>query len=521
MIRAEYVAIVEGMSEGSNTVITQPKPFVDLEDMKTNREVPKYATLEGNYWWLDGTYENFPNNPENIGYMSAIQSDSNGDINVTLTREYDDQYASVGFTFDFDTNVDEYPTNVSISWYRDDILIDSETFSPDSAKYFMAKNVSGFNKIVVNFTKLKSPNHYLKIFNIYDGYIRKFSQDEISDISIIEQIEIDNSALPSNSIQMTLVNPQDLALMFQRSLPIKVYKNDVLIGDFFIENSKNNYYKTVYNIDASDYMNMLENQLYMGGFYNNVTASDLIADVLGQIPYELDSNIGNLVMNGYMKAQTKREALRQIAFATNAIIDTSRSNKIVIKKHPTVPINIPNSKIIGNSYNNNEFKRTTKYLLNETYYTSIEDETEIYNAVLTGTITLIFDQPYHNYTITGGSIISTGSNYAIISGNGSNVLLVGKQYEEHTIQYTKENTNVVSTDLSNEISYDISLKSNIDILAELKFVKSEISCDFKLTDEKVGDLVLINDQTARITSLNYNLVNGDIYASCSMEVYDE
>ena len=56
---------------------------------------------------------------------------------------------------------------------------------------------------------------------------------------------------------------------------------------------------------------MLENQLYMGGFYNNVTASDLIADVLGQIPYELDSNIGNLVMNGYMKAQTKREALRQ------------------------------------------------------------------------------------------------------------------------------------------------------------------------------------------------------------------
>ena len=48
---------------------TDKQPFVDMADLKRDEpELPgKYATLEDNFFLLDGSFQPFPDNPEGSG----------------------------------------------------------------------------------------------------------------------------------------------------------------------------------------------------------------------------------------------------------------------------------------------------------------------------------------------------------------------------------------------------------------------------------------------------------------------
>lgn len=91
-----YENIPIGMMSGSTTVADHKQSFVDMTDFKTIRNVPKYATLEQGRNILDGTFINFPSNPQGFGYLSTIMTDENCEFeeNITITRTYADKYSS-------------------------------------------------------------------------------------------------------------------------------------------------------------------------------------------------------------------------------------------------------------------------------------------------------------------------------------------------------------------------------------------------------------------------------------------
>lgn len=95
-IKATYDNIPAGAMAGCTTTGTNAQPFVDFDDFKSQNLARKYATLEYKRWKLDGTFLNFPDNPQNIGYISNILSDENGDFAdaIVITRTYDASYRS-------------------------------------------------------------------------------------------------------------------------------------------------------------------------------------------------------------------------------------------------------------------------------------------------------------------------------------------------------------------------------------------------------------------------------------------
>lgn len=95
-IKATYENIPTGSMENSTTTATYPQSFVDMNDFKTMRNVPKYATLEQGRNKLDGTFINMPDNPDNYGYLSTIMTDENGDFSddIVITRTYTINYTS-------------------------------------------------------------------------------------------------------------------------------------------------------------------------------------------------------------------------------------------------------------------------------------------------------------------------------------------------------------------------------------------------------------------------------------------
>lgn len=102
-ITATYENIPAGSMQNSTTTgtyaLNYSAGFVNFNDFKTYRSVPKYATLEEGRNKLDGTFINLPSNPIGYGYLSTLITDENGDFehDVVITRTYSLNYTSPRF----------------------------------------------------------------------------------------------------------------------------------------------------------------------------------------------------------------------------------------------------------------------------------------------------------------------------------------------------------------------------------------------------------------------------------------
>lgn len=410
---------------------------------------------------------------------------------------------------------------MNVKWYRDTTLIEDQDYTVDDANYFCDTQVQAYNKIVITIGNMTRANRFLKVFNIDDGITRTFYNDELVNADIIEEITENNQAININEAQLTILPNTTTGVLFQRTLPISIYRNGELVGKFFVDTSTSNTDKSMYKLKLSDYISMLNGQTYLGGLYNNVTVASLVADILGDIPYELDSTLGAYTISGYLGIMNKREALREVAFSTNAIVDTSRVEKLVIKPLPSLASSIVGEDRIINVESTQQ-NIVTKYTLNTTVLTNTTTSADdLFSGTISGTQMIAFDSPHYNLTISGGTIITSNINYAIISGTGA-VTLKGKAYTEVVNSQSKDNPYAVSSDLEKVETFETTLTCNeINILDVLEFIEFKIKSTFKMEDIKVGDLISLNGKECRVMTLEYTLEQTNIYVVAELEAYYE
>lgn len=397
-------------------------------------------------------------------------------------------------------------------------MLENQTYNVDEAVYFCDTPVQAYNKIVITIGNMTKADRHLKIYNISDGITRQFYNDELENVEIIEQITNNNSALNINEAELKILPKNTSGVLFQRTLPFSIYRNDVLYGRFYINTSTSNTNKTIYSLQVSDYIQTLEGQSYLGGIYSNITASSLIADILGDIPYNLDATLGAMTISGYLPILNKREALREVAFCLNALIDTSRSDELIIKPLPTTSSRtLPPSEVV--SIQTTQTNITTRIDLKTTKLTTKNATADdIFTGTISGLQTIIFDAPKFDLAITGGTIVLSNINYAIINGSGA-VILTGKNYEQVEVLESKTNPYVVSTDIEKIETYETTLTTTTPIIDNLNFIEYEIKSNFKMGATKVGDIVQLDGKTCRVTQLNYNIWQTNIYCDAELEAY--
>ena len=403
---------------------------------------------------------------------------------------------------------------------RDNDLVELQYYNVDSALYFCDTPVQAFNKVQITIYNMTKPNRFLKIYNIADGITRQFYKEELENVEIIEQITNNNKALNINEASLKILPQTSTGVLFQRTLPFAIYRNDQLYGQFFIKSSTSNTNKTLYSLKVNDYISLLEGQTFLGGLYTEKNVGDLIEEVLGDLPYTLDNTLASKTVSGYLPILNKREALRQIAFTINAIVDTSRSTSIEIRPTPT---SVTSTLGVNEIYTieTTQENITTKIMLETTVLTTKNAETDnIFNEKLNGTTYVIFDNPMFNLAITGGTIVDSNCNYAILQGTGARVTLTGKEYVQATMQASKTNPYTVTTDIEKIETYTTTLTcDNEDILDNLNFVEYKIKSRFEMGDIKVGDLVSLNGQTCRVMQINYDIAQTNIVCDAELEAY--
>lgn len=536
-----YGNVAVGAKENFVAKTADKADFVKLEELQyLNLDIKNYANPCEKYSvLLDGNAEAFPSDTENkdFGLWSESISDDNGDFQDPIVLELTSHnlYTSQGLTFTFDTFNNIFPLRMGIVWYR---VIDgvedrlgTKVFYPDSSVYFCYNLVENYNKVEIHFLKLNMPQNRLKLVSIDYGHGTIFTGDELRNIKTIQEINPISSEITINTTDFTLDSRSNVEYSFQAKQPLSVYFNGELKSTIFIRKAIRKA-KKIWQVQGEDYIGLMDNVPYYGGIFTDKNAVDLLDDIfsISKIPHTIDDVFRDITLTGYIPYTSCREALMQVAFAIQAVVDTSNSDVVkIFALDDAVKQEISKDRIMqGQSFVDDETVTAVEVAAHS--YNPISESVEVYNAKESGqgeNIFVKFSEPLHDLSIANGEITEYGSNYAIINAD-SDCVLSGQRYE-HTKEIRQKKNPIVSVDELEKIvaieNATLVSANNVDNVLEKCYnwlIKTN-TINLKIVERKykdeaetqVGDKIKVGTeylgtQEGIITKQTFSLIGGII-----------
>ena len=420
-------------------------------------------TCERNYTVLDGTHSAFADNDgdEQIAMWSAAQSrfpSRDLPAAVTLDVRFGGLQSSPGISFYFDRANNGYCDRLRVRWFRGNILLDDKEFNPDDTIYSCVNQVDFYDRITVTFIRLNMPYRFLRVEAVIFGVIHFFRDNTLESLIINEGADPTGRSIYINSTEFAINTGNTgatLSYMFLKRQPIFVRYNNEDVGVYYIDRSRK-YADRRYSIQAIDKIGVLDNtDEYLGGIYANAPAQEIIRDIIGGLfvpdDIDIDANLRNILVSGWIPICRKREALAQVALAINAVIDTSRDGKIKVRGMPSqISSVIGRDRVYTTSNVDIAFPYTGIELISHNYAIGSADDTrDLFKDTFEGEKIIKFAAPHSNYAITNGTILEIGANYARITSTGiDECVLRGRPFidnqnsvvikTEHLIEGTQE-----------------------------------------------------------------------------------
>ena len=497
-VRIDYGGVAIGAKDDFAPNITDKENFVDLSELQKDglsflnfgNPCDLYSVA------LDGNVLVFPTDTDakNLGWWSEQITNYDGsfEIPIVATFEAENFYTSSGITLTFDTFNNIYATSLNIKWYQDETLLSDKNFNPDKPIYFCYNKVEYYNKIVITFNSLNMPYNRLKLYSIEYGMRITFYGNELRTVKIIQEIDPLSTQIPINTCDFVLDSRRDIEYSFEERQPISVYFNETLRSTSFVKKAKRQS-KNIWNIQSEDYISLLDTAKYYGGIYTNENAVELLKDIfnVAKVPFDIDDIFLSEQVSGYIPYGSCRDALMQVAFAIGAVVDTSNAEKVkVYALNDEVSQYIPLNRILQGQNFENETRMTSVEVVAHSYK-AISDTVTVYDAAESGignNLFIKFNEPLHSLSIENGKIISSGTNYAIISAY-ENCILIGRKYDHTTTIKSLSNPLVLLSDTENIISIQnatLVSASNIDIVLErcYNYYKSNTNINLKIVESK-------------------------------------
>ena len=227
--------------------------------------------------------------------------------------------------------------------------------------------------------------------------------------------------------------------------PVRFYTNDKLSGLYYCD-SVSRESKFGFKIDCVSAIGMMGKQRHQGGVYVGKRFDAVLQEIIGDTyAYEVDPEVAEILVYGWLPYSTKRSNLHQLLMAYGVTITKSDSRVMLftfvnaldfadipeerILTDGTVEYGEPASRIeiIEHSYH---------YLSSVEYEVLFDTQGEDVNSTI-----VVFDHPIYADSLTtetGNTLVITskGTNYAVVKGAG---ILKGKPYVHNTKLITKDN----------------------------------------------------------------------------------
>lgn len=534
--------LIDVTAKPDTTVTASDKQsFIDVQDLALDGVCPApSATLEKDYWKLDGSYEPFPDSRQNTswGIWSNSMSDENGIFSVppVIELSFQNVHKTAGLTFEFCPYGNNYCNHMLIQWYLDDAVIKEAEFYPAAWRCEYRCAIEKYNKLIITFYSTNEPYRYLKVQNIQHGINEYFSEDEIETASVLEEVDISALELSVNTLEFRLrtanddfdiFNPKGLYNLLQKKqqLCVEGYVDGGLInfGYFYLDNWNDDEGET--ELTAQDAIGIMSNTTFKGNIYEGVKALNVIDEIMNDagFGYSVDSRIGDMKISGWLPICTHREALQQVAFALGAYVDTSRGGMVRIRfgADEDVIYNIGmDRKAVGSSATLKEY--ISGVSITEHSYVLGTTVEELYKGNLyAGDNEITFSEPSVVTAVNGGTLKESGVNYCIVNMTADGEVIVkGKKYTDNTSVITVNADTVAAGEKENiKTVTDATLINNKNSLYVAQMLlnsyqkRIEQNLSFVLNRETVGSNASVEVykdyfKNAVITKLETDLVNG-------------
>ncbi|MDU7338614.1 MAG: hypothetical protein E7L17_10930 [Clostridium sp.] len=438
----------------STPVASDIQPFADTVQLKRDDlTVPDYATLEENFFLLDGSKPLFPDSPAgmNFGYWSQSMSGAGGYFEnpPTLKISFTEQHTSAGLTLHF---LPDFPAVLNIQWLAlDGILMISKDFQPDALDYFCECPVENFGKLIITFKCTAKPYRYIKLHAIDYGTFLTYSDTDVVSAKITEEVDLISNTLSINMANFTLhsptddfnlMNPQGVFKLFQQGQKVHIRHfldtGPVQMGTYRLATWQSADASTGQFTANASVGELDKTDFKLGRVYVNEPAGniiDAIMDSAGWTDYIVEDIIRNTPLSGWLPIAKHRTALQQVAFAAGAIVDDSRGSTIRIYSQPSTYNNlIPRSRKFSGG-NVKLLSYISDVSLTAHNYVLKSDAEQIFQGTLaTGQHEIQFDAACAELAITGGTIVEQHANYVVVSVDADGeITITGKKYEDHPI----------------------------------------------------------------------------------------
>lgn len=537
--------------------------FADISKIKENISAPKYATLEHNFFVLDGSMEEFPDEPDNLVYFSKDFVQTNNNYQYAGTELYagddldgpvDDVYTPQSIVINFTENhtsygitlyfLNEYPTEIRVIWYDLAGVVKSQkVFYPDSVVYFCKNQVEEYRRIEIIFLRAL-PYHNVKLQHIKYGTTITWGADTIKSGKLVNDTDPTSDKIKTDKLTFSFVdaneefnlgNADGLHKTFQRNQQMRPYEmvsgKKIPLGTFFLDDVSTT--KNVSKMSAFDYKGKLSNTDFKEGkIYSGELAGSIIDKIMeaaGIADYIVDEETSNTPLYGTLKIQTCQKALREVLFACGSIINTSHRTGIEIRKYNrTVTSKIGRDRKFSTTYEIDKYVSdvSVKY---KTWVLD-EDSSEITKGTYgVGTHIIQLTSPAANFATNAGVIIKQTPYYIVLSIAAevrTDVVVSGQKYIseelaitssiEHIKSGESRNTKTFTGTLLNFESAKLAAERLLDYYQLQQIIKTKHLAD----DEKAGDWAEIENTVldhanfvVAIESLSTDLTGGFISTS--------
>lgn len=330
------------------------------EVLNGNRVVTNYASLEENYFKLDGSFI-LPSNPlllENVntGYISdnIVGNYMNKKIRINNITNNNVKNMTIYFK-------DNIPSTVKVEIYY---IIDNETNKMtksisenlNNVVHFEFDEISSISYIDISFDNFQYANRRIRIPKIEFGMTNVYKDNELISFTTIEQISEFNIETPIDECDLIIdnydnkfdiMNPTGMIRYLNENVQVTPYIGImtehngieyVPMGIYYLQNYTNNSDKTTTFHCEKNFKKLSTSsgifRTYVSEYYNTNPRKyfETLCDNYGIENYTFDVVTTNNIINDmYFPLSSKLEQLNNFAIFTNSVIRNGRNNDVIIE----------------------------------------------------------------------------------------------------------------------------------------------------------------------------------------------
>ena len=227
--------------------------------------------------------------------------------------------------------------------------------------------------------------------------------------------------------------------------PVRAYKDGAFWREFYLDTITRRR-GGIYEFSCVSAVGLLAQKEHRGGIYFGATCGDIVADIMGSMPYSIDGEVADVTIYGWLPYDSARANLSRVLFATGAsLMKTSGGEPWLTFNEPSSSTDVSSRTFYDMSEGEIERFGTIRVIEHSFFNSEHQTEEVLYDnttgVAVSGAI-IRFEAPMASLRATGLTINSSGANWANISGTG---VLYGKAYV-HVERVLEESTGLADSD---------------------------------------------------------------------------